>query len=119
VTLSGIELATFRFVIDDDDDDDDDDEDEADDEERVAKAMCSGINSHCLPGCVLWQCAGRQRPSFLSRVNPTIAEGDPQWLCLLFSGINKGSRNGGFIVCERGRKGFEGNFIEVQNTGRK
>jgi len=86
----------------------------------VAKAMCSGINLYCFPDyCVLWQCAGRQRPTSLSRVNPTIAEGDPQWLCLLFSGINKGSRNGGFIVCERDRKGFEGNFIEVQNTGRK
>ena len=22
-------------------------------------------------------------------------------------------------MCERGRKGFEGNFIEVQNTGRR
>ena len=110
--LSGIEIATSRFVIDSDDDDDNNNN-------RVAKSMCSGINSYCFPDYVLWQCTGRQRPTSLSRVNPTIAEGDPQWLCLLFSGINKGSRNGGFIVCERGRKGFEGNFIGVQSTGRK
>jgi hypothetical protein len=38
---------------------------------------------------------------------------------VLFTGINKGSRGEGFIVCERGREGVEGNFIEVQNTGRK
>lgn len=35
--------------------------------------MCSGINSYCFPDYVLWQHAGRQRPTSLSLVNPTIA----------------------------------------------